>query len=515
MKQKVKSFIFPVNTFVFGVLVLGAILIVCFPLLHKGFFVTDDGSWLLIRLTAFYQTLTQGQFPVRFVNRLNFNYGYPVSNFAYPGYLYIGSFLHLVGVGFIESFKVIMALSVGALGVGTYLWLAKRFGVMERLVGTCLAILSPYVLFDLYSRGSIGELVALGSAAILLWAIDDDRYGIVPPATFFLLIGHNILAVFFFFFFSFLIIFTHKWRMIQPFVIGLLASSFFWIPALLESRFTTFNLTNVSNPHAYYDQSLELILVNALPLVVLIYLIFQKTITKSRFVLFHGIVFLASIFFASSLSRFFWNSTLVSHVFQFPFRFLSLSVLSGIGIVVWALSQMDAQYKKIVGVMMVLLTMALSWPFINFVKYVDYGEGYYTTNEATTTISNEYMPLWASKVPTQRSYERLIFISGSGKIDLDTSSKKPLDARVTTNQDSVMQFNTLYYPGWGIIVNDKAIPIEVKNEYGLMQFTLPKGDHHITASFRETPSRFGADLLTVVAGVWYVVYFIAQRRKRT
>src|SRR6266498_4351646 len=58
------------------------------PLLHPGFFSTDDGEWMIIRLSAFYPAFADGQFPVRFMERLNFGYGYPVAEFLYPGIMY-------------------------------------------------------------------------------------------------------------------------------------------------------------------------------------------------------------------------------------------------------------------------------------------------------------------------------------------------------------------------------------------------------------------------------------------
>ncbi|MBP6882412.1 MAG: hypothetical protein KBC15_02540, partial [Candidatus Levybacteria bacterium] len=58
--------------------------------------VSDDGGWMVIRLAAFYDALRDGQIPVRWVNTLNFGYGYPVTHFLYPAFLYIGAPIALV-----------------------------------------------------------------------------------------------------------------------------------------------------------------------------------------------------------------------------------------------------------------------------------------------------------------------------------------------------------------------------------------------------------------------------------
>ena len=67
-------------------------------LLHPGFFVTDDGNWMIIRFSAFYETLRSGQFPVRFLYRLNNSYGYPVADFLYPLFMYLGVFFHILKI---------------------------------------------------------------------------------------------------------------------------------------------------------------------------------------------------------------------------------------------------------------------------------------------------------------------------------------------------------------------------------------------------------------------------------
>src|SRR5680860_1306967 len=61
---------------------------------YPGFFVTDDGNLMIIRFSAFYESLRSGQFPVRFLYRLNNSYGYPVADFLYPLFMYL-SLIHI------------------------------------------------------------------------------------------------------------------------------------------------------------------------------------------------------------------------------------------------------------------------------------------------------------------------------------------------------------------------------------------------------------------------------------
>src|SRR5258706_11747847 len=86
-------------------------------LFHTGFFVTDDGNWMVIRLSAFFEALRHGQFPVRFLPRLNFGYGYPVADFLYPLFMYLGVPIHLLGFGFVATIKIILGVSLISSGI--------------------------------------------------------------------------------------------------------------------------------------------------------------------------------------------------------------------------------------------------------------------------------------------------------------------------------------------------------------------------------------------------------------
>ena len=144
--------------------------IVLWPLARAGFYVTDDGEWMVIRLSAFYQSLREGQFPVRFLGRLNHSYGYPVPNFLYPGYLYIGSLLHLLGASFVDSVKLVMAAAVVGTAVIIFFWIRRSRSYVSALVGVASFLFAPYLAFDLYVRGSVGEVLSLLPASLVFYA---------------------------------------------------------------------------------------------------------------------------------------------------------------------------------------------------------------------------------------------------------------------------------------------------------------------------------------------------------
>src|SRR3989338_10345632 len=102
-------------------------LIALWPFFKKGYFVSHDGEWMVIRFSAFHQALASGQIPVRFVDRLNNNYGYPVLNFLYPLPFYLAEIPKLLGFGFVDSIKIIFVASTFASAFAMYWALIQIF----------------------------------------------------------------------------------------------------------------------------------------------------------------------------------------------------------------------------------------------------------------------------------------------------------------------------------------------------------------------------------------------------
>src|SRR3989304_7722744 len=166
-------------------------------LLHSGFPLTDDGNWMVIRLSAFYENLRDGQFPVRFLSRLNHGYGYPVADFLYPGFMYIGSLIHILGFSFVNSIKIILGISLITSAVFSFLWLRKIFDEMSAIIGALIYLYFPYHLYDVYKRGSVGEVLSLAILPFILWQIEKKNIFWSAIGIFLLILAHNTLAVLF------------------------------------------------------------------------------------------------------------------------------------------------------------------------------------------------------------------------------------------------------------------------------------------------------------------------------
>ena len=92
---------------------------VILPYLSSGYFPTHDGEWAVVRAGEMFREIRDMQFPPRYSTVLNFGYGYPLFNFAYPFPYYVSTFLHVFQIGFIDSIFV------------SELYLARNFSVRD------------------------------------------------------------------------------------------------------------------------------------------------------------------------------------------------------------------------------------------------------------------------------------------------------------------------------------------------------------------------------------------------
>ncbi len=483
------------------------------PLVRPGFFVSDDGGWMIIRLSAFFQSLREGQFPVRFLGRLNYSYGYPVSNFLYPGFLYIGSLIHAIGFSFIDSVKIITGSSVVIGALFTFLWLKQYFKTVVSVVGTLCFISHPYVLFDIYTRGSVGEILALAWAAAGLYSIAAKKPWLLALAVSLLIVSHNSLAVLFLGFYALYITVLGRWREFWlMFFLGIGMVMFFWFPALYERKYVVFDAINVSDPASYFIRTSNAALLGfAGILAACIALFTGKSLKKEK--TFFILSFIFTLLIVLPVSAFLWRSDFLSHIFQFPYRFLSLTIFIGCWLVGFALEYQKQVVRFLLIGIIAVIGIWSSILFLQKIEYTDFSEGYYLTNEATTTVHDEYMPKWVEQKPTERANQRLIFYQGAGTFEFRKISTQSIDVMVLATQDSVVQINTVYYPGWGATLDEAPVRMDYKNKYGVIRIPVPQGSHHLTAGFRETISRFLADNISLGFLIWYVVAVFVKKRR--
>jgi hypothetical protein len=480
---------------------------------------------MIIRFSAFHQALASGQFPVRFLPRLNFEYGYPVANFLYPGFMYLGEFIHVLKFGFVDTVKIIFGLSFVIPAIFTYQWLSKIFNKWPALFGSLFFLYNPYHLFDTYRRGSLGEALAIGIIPIILWSIESGHFLIYSFLIGFLIISHNTLALLFLpLIFIYILLKEERKRKYDLLkyaifsILGIGLATFFWFPAVYDLQFTIFSQTKISDWENYFSGINLIGIANIIVLLATASVLLSPNIRKQKsfslinpkqkkITIFFFIISSLAIFFALPLSTVIWKLLPVS-VIQFPFRILSVSIIGFAFLGAFILSLFKTKIQILLGIVITLFLLAFSSPYILKNEYFDKGEGYYSTNEATTTVKNEYMPKWVKQLPLERP-QRKVEVTNTA---ITAVSQKPNNISFTTQsaKNTIAIINTIYFPGWQATIDGKKTKIGYNNPRGLIEFSTPAGRHQVIVEFGETPVRLISDMISLQS--FFILCFLLFRR---
>lgn len=485
------------------------------PLFKSGFIITDDGGWMIIRLSAFYDTLRDGQFPARFLERINFGYGYPVSNFLYPGYLYLGSVIHILGFSFIDTVKILFGSSLILSGIFSFIWLRRLFGNLDSLLGSLVFVYSPYHLFDIYKRGSLGEALSISIIPLAFYGIEKASTILVGLSVFLILILHNTLAIFFLPLIPIYAIIRKSFvRSIPGMGLGVAMSAFFTVPAIVELRYTKFFETKISNPLEYFADTNLIGIVSIVVLlssIILMVIIYKKEIKKIPYfglVILFGFLAIVSLVLSVSLSSLFWENINASFV-QFPYRILSIFILCVSFFAAFISYILFEKAKILVVIIISILTIYSSYNYLTNVEYSNNPDEFYSTNEATTTIHNEYMPIWVKNNPSFRPENKVEVLSGDAEItNLKLNSSK-IEFETKVVSDSRVRVNTIYWPGWMLFVEGEQRPIFYDNDFGVMEFELSQYDDRVYLAFQEDLVRTLSNMVSIVAAL-ALIYFISR-----
>lgn len=493
------------------------------PLLQQGFFVSDDGEWMIIRFSAFHQALRDGEIPVRFLGRLNHEYGYPVATFLYPGPNYLAEPLHLIGFSFADSIKILFGLSLILSGIFAYHWLRRFFDTSSAFLGSLVYIYTPYHIYDLYTRGSLGEMVALAVVPFILWQIERQSIFWSALGIGLLILSHNTLATLFLVViiaYLLLEIYVSQKRKeksifsLQTLLLGFGLSSFFWIPALYELQYTVFAKTTVSNWQEYFASG-SLIGFSTIAIILFTAVLFltkRIVIKKHRLTFVFFVLSIFTVFFVSGLSTPLWY-ILPVNLIQFPFRILSITLICVSFLAACSLSILPKKQKVAASLVLVILLIFSAFPFIHSSKSIIKDDGLYATNMDSTTIHDEYMPVWVKQKPLQKFENKVEIIKGNGDITSVRTKNNKTQFVATLRNTSTIQINTIYWPGWQLTVDGKKEKISYTNDKGLMHIAVPAGTHHVNLSFGETPIRLLADILSIISFIFLVFIVILRKEK--
>lgn len=508
------------------------------------------------------------QIPCRWIPDMGYGFGFPLFNFYPPLPYLIGEVFRVLSFSFVDTIKIISALSFIFSGITMYLLAKEFFGRIGGVLSSIFYVWAPYHAIDVYVRGAMNEAWALVWFPLILWSsyrlIKKDgslkKWSLLLALSWTgLFLSHNLMVLIFtpiFGFWCLLFLWREKtWKTLPVLVLsGILAlglAAFFTLPAILEQKYVQVN-TLVTG---YYEYIAHFVSLNQLfisrfwgygpsiwgdndgmpfqighihwvvSLVILALLIWKYTKTRkleSLSMVVGLMLFIGwfAAFMAHSRSTFFWQAIPPLKFVQFPWRFLTIVILTfsfAAGSIILFLKK--KLYKLLVIGLLISGLMILNWnyfrpehmgPLTDKEKF----SGAAWELQQTAGIY-DYLPKDAYTAPKEPQRNLAEIIDGEAKIIDPSQGTKWAKFKVNVESDkAIIRLGIFKFPGWNVYVDGKIIGTKVPTEekWGRMWIEVSKGEHSISAKFLNTPIRSFANATSIVFWALFLCLLFNKRK---
>ncbi len=541
-------------------------------LLHSGFFPIHDDEQVarLFELNYDVQSL---HLPPRLSQNLGFGYDYPFFNFYPPFVYYFAEIFVLLGFSYIVSIKIMIAFGFIFASVFMYLFSRRWVGEIGGLVAATLYTYGPYHSIDVYVRGALPEFWAFVFVPAVFWGVsrlnDKQTYGNIILLGFFgagLMLTHNLVALMIVPFILIFFLFTlYKNKNRKSYfgsvtfggIVALLLSAYFWIPAILENKFTMVSLLTkelanyklhfVSLPQfinsawgyggsilgPYDGFSLEvgklhlILIAIALAFYIVNYL---RNKSKHGILAIFFIMFALSIFLQSYYSDFVWKNIKALSYLQFPWRFMLFSVFTSSFIAGYLfVFKFNTKSKYFVAGIIIIGTILFYSRLFVPSNFNNLSDKDYTAKDVirwkTSAIAFEYVPYGIATKKSdlnttivdidQSQIAKTIATPLNDGVIINSLSDKPQYKKfeATSLINSKIQINTFSFPGWKVFINGAQISYNDEGKLKLITIDIPSGASLIEAKFTDTKVRQFANLLSILGLIIVVLMSSIYKRR--
>lgn len=529
-------------------------------LLMTGYFPMHDDTQVG-RVVAMGRALREGQFPVRWVSDLGYGYGYPIFNFYGPLPYYVGGSLYALGLDGLTSTKIMFLLGILFSSITMYALGYYLYGYIGGIVASALLTYAPYHAVQIYVRGAVGEywtMIFLPMILLGIYVIKDKKYtlgtliGTIGIAG--VILSHTIFGYVTTIFYACWLVFEVVWNrkileqkkimivsLLYTLLFGLGFSAFFWLPALSEMQYTSVSSQigttalwkdhficvsqlwysawgfGGSAPGCQDGMSFELgkVYVFFIIFSIGLFVVYKAIHTKAVRTLELGLsLALISLFFSLPMSRNVWMTLPFFEYIQYPWRFLTYTVV-GISLIGPSVLMLFQPLMRLaIGILIVVVVIAIygKW-FVPQYTYNRNNMEFESTNELryrVSRISDEYLPreIVRPKHIDEIAYNAITENAARSVIPyVETNTYARY--RIELDHEQKIYINRAFFPGWKYQIDniDIAYPIL---ERGLPTHTFSAGVHEVTMRFVNTPVRLVANVLSVVSCMGFIFYYGKQ-----
>lgn len=517
-----------------------------------------------IRVFAIDRCLRDGQIPCRWNQDLAYNYGFPIFNYYPPGASYVSEAIHLVGFSIQDSIKIVFILGFVLSGFLMFLLGREFWGNLGGMIAALFYVYAPYHAVDAYVRTAQAEHWAITFFPGVLWVtyklLKEGKPAYMLALAFFiamLLLSHNLLTMIFMpLALAWAIVWLWRFRRLERGALLLLAgvwalalAAFFTLPALYELDLTRADLLKTGyqnstwfwgNHFVEWDQlfldrswgfggsvpgpadgmSFQIgwvhwgVTLLALPVAAVAW---RRDRAAFSAVAFFLVFFWLSVFMNNEASTFVWRAIPWLDWVQFPWRFLSLVILTSsflAGALIFAARNRPHLAIVLSAVLVGTLILANQGFFRTgegrlYISDKERFSGYYYDVLLTSGPSViDYLPVTASE-PTAFPLARAEVVRGQAVLsDIDQRSAK-LSLVAETRAGATVRASIFDFPNWRVRVNGERVPHNHDNKLGLITFDVPPGRSDVSLDLEDTVIRVVGNYLSLVAWTLFVVAGLA------
>ena len=528
---------------------LGSLLVT--SLLKPGLYASHDGIFHVYRTEEAWNMLKLGEFPLRWAGNFDQGFGIPLFTFVYPLPYYLTGLLSPL-IGSIWAVKSLIIVAYLAGGLGIYRLFAQH-GRWWALSLALIYLMTPYQFLNVFVRGTLGEILALGLIPWVLVSFDSLWSNRKPSLCYYhpiplglLLIAHNFLGILFTVFLAGYLLLDRRSRRqaASSLLISLGLAAFFLLPMIGEKSllysfdhdFLTFLYDQhfVSLKQLLYGKwdywysvpgdndglSFQLGLAQIVVAGVGVGSILLNR-KRSWAQIYLIVAYFGSLFLMTARSYYIWDKIKILQTVQFPWRLLFMpAILTPLLGLQFLLLFRNRRLANLVLAGVLALGF---WNIRNYrrpIRYLDMTEFtdlyrlYY--NKTSTTFRTEILPKLS--VPNER-YKSDEILVNSGNMTIDNLSYDPLSLEVTLHNkpDSAEGRVTIlrnFYPGWKLTLDGQQSVELVPTPEGMLSFIPELGIHSYRLRMQNTPLERAANALSLFSITSLGYLWWSHRRTR-
>jgi hypothetical protein len=571
-------------------LVIGLSTFVIVPLFLPGVLINSDQPIHLFWVSELDNLFSQGVFYTRWAPDQSYGFGGPIFNFYAPLSWYMIEGFHLAGMGFVGAMKAVLAVSVLVGMSGMYLFAREHLKQPGPLVAAVCFGYFPYFVADIQLRGEIGEPLAIGLVPLILWSFHrlvvgrSWRYLPVAGTLFALLmLAHNITSLFTAAFLALYLLFIivreylsgaagRKLRRTMHQVglsagglaLGMGASAFFWVPAIIEKKYIWGGLPPLSktNPWAFKGYYMptdwiyslhvsDLYMENGrhhpvgifywLTAIAIVGLVIHYRGKFWRTVLpFFAALFPLLAFLQVEQSEIIWQNLPLVAFIQFPWRLLFLSMICISMLIGAAVALLvgffeshrgGVQRREWLAYLPATVLVAVIIPLTMIPLQPGFDQREVNYNSRTENLAGasdmrtkgQFMPVWVNPSSIKpKELGQPITIDGSEKLTVVSTGPQGVNEaewRVSMTKAGQVTFAQNYFPGWQVYSDSKPVETFPLDGSGLVAAKLPAGEQTVTMRFESNPLRTASEYLSLITllgivGIAGLCIVVKSRKKR-